>query len=98
MTTDTTAVLALVREYGDARVRDARTATTHPEASALLEQITAALGPDPFLLAGHYLAGESLMSIARITGLTYHTVRSMILSTGTPMRAQGRPPKGRKTK
>ena len=97
MTIDTTAVLALVREYGSVRAR-VPNQTNRERANELLEQITAALGPDPFLLAGHYLAGESLMSIARITGLTYHTVRSMILSTGTPMRAQGRPPKGRKTK
>lgn len=97
MSIDTTAVLALVREYGDARARVPNQANRE-RANELLEQITTALGPDPFLLAGHYLAGESLMSIARITGLTYHTVRSMILSTGTPMRAQGRPPKGRNSK
>lgn len=97
MTVDTTTVLALVRQYGDVRARVANQ-TNRERANELLDQITTALGPDPFMLAGHYLAGESLMSIARITGLTYHTVRSMILSTGTPMRAQGRPPKGRNTK
>ena len=97
---DTAVLLRMIEEYGDARARIANQ-TNVERANELLEQIKTIVGPSAEHLAAQYRAGESLNTIARQTGLTYHAVRTAIASTNTPMRRQGRYPgttKGRNSK
>jgi len=82
---DRAALLDLIELYGQ---------TYHTlAAERTLEKIKALIGPSAADLATRYLAGHSLDAIARQTGMSASTVRQMILSTGTPMRAPGRPRK-----
>ena len=85
---DRAAILALVERYSDeCSGRDIAAS------GVTLQKIMDMLGPDPVALAARYREGESLTTIARTTGLAFSTVRQMILSTGTRMRAPGRPRK-----
>lgn len=88
MNTNTTAVLALVREYGDMRARYGARPSAY--ANELLDRIAELLGPDPVALATRYESGESITMIARTTGLSYATVRTTLIRAGVEMRSPGR--------